>query len=506
MSGREAGRGSVDLAEPPRPVRPDVPEGDAAARGSRWADVGPPGVFSLHMTAATARRVLAQLLGDHRTVGMVLIIPSFLLWLINQMFDDQTRFNDTALSLLGIFPFTTMFLITSVAMLRERTSGTLERLLTTSLGKLDLLLGYGIAFAVAAAAQASVACATAYLLLGLYTPGKPALVVGIAIVSAVLGMSLGLLASAFASSEFQAVQFMPALVTPQMLLGGLFVPRTEMADWLYNVSSALPMTYDIEALGEVGKTSLITAKMVRDVGIMVGVALLAIALAAVTLRRRTGPLTPTARRAIAAVVAGALVVSGTLVAGYLVQTSRYVWTENAVIDGDKLPIVAPATGRLTDWAGTQGTIVSRAEAIGRVEAVQGVRGQRVIRAPSDGAIAQNNVVDGAFVTAGTQLAVAYDLSQTYVTARVKETDIGGVHRGALVDISVDAYPDYKLTGTVWDVQGSTSGTFAPLSLPNHDTSSYQKITQVIPVKIAIADREGLTLVPGMNVTVHIHRK
>jgi ABC-2 type transport system permease protein len=165
---------------------------------------------------------------SHHTRGLLVLVPAMLLVLTHQMIDSRPTFNRLALSLLGIFPFTTMFLVTSVAMLRERTSGTLERLLTTPMAKLDLLLGYGLAFALAAAVQAGVTCGVAYGLLGLYTPGDAALVIGIAVLDAVMGMAIGLLASAFATSEFQAVQFMPAVVMPQILLGGLFVPRSQM--------------------------------------------------------------------------------------------------------------------------------------------------------------------------------------------------------------------------------------------------------------------------------------
>jgi ABC-2 type transport system permease protein len=129
-------------------------------------------LVSARIVAATARRVLAQLRGDRRTIALLLVVPSLLLVLTHQMFDSQPEFDRVALSLLGIFPFTTMFLVTSVSMLRERTSGTLERLLTTPMAKLDLLLGYGVAFAVAATAEAAVTCGTAYGLLGLYTPGN----------------------------------------------------------------------------------------------------------------------------------------------------------------------------------------------------------------------------------------------------------------------------------------------------------------------------------------------
>lgn len=462
-------------------------------------------LVSTRITTATARRVLAQLRGDHRTVALMLIVPSLLLVLTNQMFDSRPVFDRVALLLLGIFPFTTMFLITSVAMLRERTSGTLERLLTTPMSKLDLLLGYGIAFAVAAAAQAAVTCATAYWLLDLDTPGSPWLVVGITITSAVVGMALGLLSSAFATSEFQAVQFMPAVVMPQILLGGLFVPRAQMVEWLQTISDALPLTYVIEALGEVGKTSLVTGKLLRDTGIMIGTAIVALALAASTLRRRTGALTRSTRRALLVIPLVALLVGVALAASYVLQARRYVCTDNAQIDGDKIPVTAPVGGTLIGWHATQGATLRKDQTIGRIQ-IRGSFGQpqKVIRAPADGTVALDNGIEGALVTAGTQLAVAYDLSAIFVTARVDDTAIGDVHLGQQVDITVDAYPEISLTGHVREIQGSSAGLFSPVPQDN-TTGHFQKLTQVIPVKIAITDRKNLTLVPGMNVTVNIRK-
>ena len=178
---------------------------------------------------ATTGRILRQLRHDKRTVGLLIVVPNLLLTLLYFMFKDVPGlFNGLALTMLGIFPFLIMFLITSIAMLRERTTGTLERLLTTPLRKTDLLFGYGIAFGLAAALQASLACLVAYLFLGMDTKGSPGFVVLIAIANAVLGVALGLLASAFAKTEFQAVQFMPVVVLPQILLCGLFVARSAM--------------------------------------------------------------------------------------------------------------------------------------------------------------------------------------------------------------------------------------------------------------------------------------
>jgi ABC-2 type transport system permease protein len=237
---------------------------------------------------ATTGRILRQLRHDKRTVGLLVVVPSLLLTLLYYMFKDSgPLFDRLALTMLGIFPFLVMFLITSIAMLRERTTGTLERLLTTPLRKTDLLFGYGIAFGLAATVQASVVSAVAYLFLGLETKGSPGYVILIAAANAVLGVALGLLASAFAKTEFQAVQFMPVVVLPQILLCGLFVARESMAGWLQAISDALPLTYSVEALNEIGKFTDPTSTMWRDLAIVGGAVIVALIAAASTLRRRT---------------------------------------------------------------------------------------------------------------------------------------------------------------------------------------------------------------------------
>jgi ABC-2 type transport system permease protein len=237
---------------------------------------------------STVRRILGQLRHDRRTLAMILVVPTALITLLYFMFDGQERvFDRVALIMLGVFPFIIMFLITSIAMLRERTSGTLERLFTTPVGKLDLLFGYGIAFGLVAAVQAAVVSGVAYWLFDLQTAGSPWLVILIAVANAVLGVALGLLCSAFARTEFQAVQFMPVVAVPQLLLCGLFVARDQMAGWLQAISDALPLSYSVEALTEVGLNTQATGTMWRDLVVVVGAIVLALALGAATLRRRT---------------------------------------------------------------------------------------------------------------------------------------------------------------------------------------------------------------------------
>jgi ABC-2 type transport system permease protein len=250
--------------------------------------------LSPRLTGTTAARVLRQLAHDHRTIAMLLVLPSLLLGLLHLLWRDlpgvpgqPDTFDRVGLTMLGVFPFVVMFLVTSIAMLRERTSGTLERLLTTPLSRLDLLLGYGLAFGAAAALQAVVTVTVAVTVYDLDVAGSAGLVVLIAVVDAVLGVALGLLASAFARSEFQAVQFMPVIVLPQFFLCGLLVPREQMAGWLQAISDVLPLTYAVEALGEVGRSAEATGRMWADVGVVAGATLLALALAAATLRRRT---------------------------------------------------------------------------------------------------------------------------------------------------------------------------------------------------------------------------
>jgi ABC-2 type transport system permease protein len=244
--------------------------------------------MSLRLTLSTAARILRQLRHDRRTIALVLVVPTLLLTILRYLYDNQPLvFDRIGLIMLGVFPFVIMFLLTSVAMLRERTTGTLERLLTTPIGKVDILLGYGLAFAIAATVQAVVVSTLAYWLLGLDTMGEQWLVALIAVGNSALGMALGLFVSAFANSEFQAVQFMPAFVLPQALLCGLLVPREQMAGWLQAISDVLPMSYAVEALTEVGRFAEPTDTLWRDLAIIVGCIIVALLLGAATLRRRT---------------------------------------------------------------------------------------------------------------------------------------------------------------------------------------------------------------------------
>lgn len=244
--------------------------------------------MSLRRTAATAGRVLSQLRHDPRTVALLLFVPSLLIVLLKGIFAGQPEtFDRIGGPLLGLFPFISMFVVTAITVVRERLSGTLERLLTLPIAKADILFGYGIAFALVALVQCSVVSAVAFGLLGLDVAHSAWLVFALAVANAVLGMALGLFVSAFAATEFQAVQFVPAFIVPQLLLSGLFAPRDQMNRVLEALSYALPLTYAYDALARVTGPGELGVRLAVDIAVVVGSIVLALLLGAATLRRRT---------------------------------------------------------------------------------------------------------------------------------------------------------------------------------------------------------------------------
>ncbi len=243
--------------------------------------------MSLRKILVTARRVLQQLSHDHRTVALILFMPSILLTILKYVYDSQPQtFNIVAPMILGIFPLTLMFIITSIATLRERTLGTLDRLMTYPISKLDFIFGYALAFSVVAFMQAIIASAVVLGLLGVTVLGGTLPVIISTVVAALLGTALGLFMSAFATSEFQAVQFMPAIILPQLLTCGLFVARDQMATFLQWFADVMPLTYSVDAMKQVTMNANWTSDLTRDLLIVAAYSTVALMLASLTIRRK----------------------------------------------------------------------------------------------------------------------------------------------------------------------------------------------------------------------------
>ncbi|WP_082057229.1 ABC transporter permease [Psychromicrobium lacuslunae] len=246
------------------------------------------------MSWATTIRVLGQLRRDPRSIALILVLPAALLSAIYFLFENERlapgaprSFDRIGLIMLAIFPFVVMFLVTSITMLRERTSGTLERLMTTPIHKADLIIGYALAFSLMAILQTLVATLIAYWWFGLNIIGPPGFVILVAVLNAVLGVALGLFCSAFARTEFQAVQFMPLVVIPQLLLCGLFVARDQMNDVLQAAARVMPLSYSVEALGEVASHQQITGTLQLDLVVLAAIVVAMLILASLTLRRKS---------------------------------------------------------------------------------------------------------------------------------------------------------------------------------------------------------------------------
>ena len=242
--------------------------------------------MSPRMSLATAARVLRQVRHDPRTIGLIVLVPCLLLGLVAWMYDGTPVLDTVGPLLLGVFPLFVMFLVTSVTMLRERLGGTLERLMTMPVRRGDVVVGYALAFGLLAALQGVVLVAVTVGLYGMSVAGALWAVILIAVLDAVLGTALGLASSALARTEFQAIQMLPVIIIPQLILCGLIMPRDQMPAVLEAISVVLPLTYVVEAMQSLSVSTDVSA-IGGDVAVIAGFIVVALAVGSSTLRRRT---------------------------------------------------------------------------------------------------------------------------------------------------------------------------------------------------------------------------
>ena len=239
--------------------------------------------MNLKRLFSNALRILQQLKHDPRTIALLIVAPALLMTILKYVYtaDDQV-FQRVGVSLLGVFPMMVMFLITSVTTLRERTSGTLERLMVSPISKLEFVGGYAIAFGIASALQATIVSTYAIGPLGLRIHGSQLVLIWIAILDALLGLAIGLFVSSLAQTEFQAIQFLPVVLLPQLLLSGLLTPRNTMPRFFSDLSNVFPLSYAVDATK---KVAMGQGSITNDSLICIGFIAVLLILGSLTLKR-----------------------------------------------------------------------------------------------------------------------------------------------------------------------------------------------------------------------------
>lgn len=192
-----------------------------------------------------ARRLLIGLKGDRRTLALIVVVPVFITFLFGEVFEDPEF---AAPALLGVFVFLLTYVLTAVGFLRERTAGTLERLLVSPISKNGLVVGYVIGFGYLAVIQSLALLVSGVVFLEVTFDHGLGLFFLIELLGAFTALGIGIVFSLFAENEFQVMQFMPAVISPQVIIGGAFVPVEELPAYLEFAAHFMPITYLIEGM------------------------------------------------------------------------------------------------------------------------------------------------------------------------------------------------------------------------------------------------------------------
>ena len=200
-----------------------------------------------------------------------------------------------------------------------------------------------------------------------------------------------------------------------------------------------------------------------------------------------------------------LVVIGVLGFWFWHNTTSYVTTDNAKVDGDQIKISSPASGQIKSFDAKQGDKLKKGDTVAEVTA-QGQDGQtqdQKIKMPQDGTIAKTDGMEGSIAQAGSPIAYAYNLDDLYITANIDENDLSSIEKGDKVDVTIDGQ-DSKIDGKIKEIGKATANSFSLMPSSNSD-GNYTKVSQVIPVKISLDSQPSKNVVPGMNAEVKIHK-
>ncbi|CCQ32821.1 ABC transporter permease protein [Halorhabdus tiamatea SARL4B] len=232
-------------------------------------------------TLPVAIRILRGLRGDRRTLGLVVVVPVFIIYLFSEVF---ARPEPVTPILLGVFVFFLTYILTAIGFLRERTAGTLERVLVSPISRSGFVLGYVLGYGVLAAIQSVILLTSAIVFLETSFANGLALFVLVELLGAFSALGIGVVLSLFARTEFQAIQFIPLVISPQVILGGTFTPVETLPVYLEWPARAMPITYLIDAMEYVILDGGSQTDFVTALGVLALMSIATIGLATLTIR------------------------------------------------------------------------------------------------------------------------------------------------------------------------------------------------------------------------------
>lgn len=237
-------------------------------------------------TLAIAERIIRQIVKDRRSIGLIIVAPVIVMALVGFSLTEQKPTLDrVAPGLLAVFVLFFTFILTGVSFLRERAHGTLERLMTTTVARADILVGYLLGFLLFATIQTVVILAFTVFALQIEYQGNVFEIIAVLMMVVLVAVNLGIFISTFARNEFQVVQFIPLVLAPQIFLSGVIVPTDQMPAVMEAISVVLPLTYAVEGLRGIMVMGQNLADVWTDLAVLTGFGVGLLGATVFTLRR-----------------------------------------------------------------------------------------------------------------------------------------------------------------------------------------------------------------------------
>jgi ABC-2 type transport system permease protein len=236
-------------------------------------------------TLTVARRVMVQLIRDRRTIALVIIVPLVIAAISGVAIPDKRMLDSAAPAVLATLILFFGFIITGISFLRERTQGTLERLLVSPVSRMDIVGGYLLGLLLFALIQTLIMFFYMVYVIDVNYRGDLWQILIFQLLMGINAVCLGTFFSAFARNEFQMLQFIPLIIVPQIFLCGLFIPISQLPDYLEWIAKFLPLTYGVEGIKALMLEGKDLVNIGKDIGILAAYAVGLSVLASLTLRR-----------------------------------------------------------------------------------------------------------------------------------------------------------------------------------------------------------------------------